>query len=303
MGLHRLSRFTRAPQLPPFVLTSRDREILRLIFAHRFVRSSHILSLVNGSKQQILRRLQLLFHHGYVERPRIQLEQYHKGGSREIVYGIGDQGAQLLKREHDVTAKELRWSEKNRKVERMFLQHALLVSDIMVAFELACREKNIRLLSEQELQVRGNEKPFHWRVNTGAQQQLTVAPDRVFALEYVTEIGKTERAYFFLEADRGTMPVVRKGFSQSSFFRKLVAYEATWLQRIHEKQYGFHRFRVLTVTTGAARVKSLVGACGQLKQGHGLFLFADKSILEKPGGILAHGWQSARAGETSTLLP
>ena len=34
------------------------------------------------------------------------------------------------------------------------------------------------------------------------------------------------------------------------------------------------------VTTSAARVKSIVHACSQLERGHGLFLFADRTILE-----------------------
>jgi hypothetical protein len=74
------------------------------------------------------------------------------------------------------------------------------------------------------------------------------------------------------------------------------------LQRIHEKRYGFHRFRVLAVTTGAMRVQSLLAACGELKHGHGLFLFADKGILEKPNNILSYAWRTGRAGEASTLL-
>jgi hypothetical protein len=53
--------------------------------------------------------------------------------------------------------------------------------------------------------------------------------------------------HFFLEADRGTMPVVRSGLTQTSFYRKLIAYEATWTQKIHQRHLGIHRFRVLTV--------------------------------------------------------
>ena len=40
--------------------------------------------------------------------------------------------------------------------------------------------------------------------------RLGVIPDRVFALEYADQNGQSQRAYFFLEADRGTMPVIRK---------------------------------------------------------------------------------------------
>ena len=51
-------------------------------------------------------------------------------------------------------------------------------------------------------------------------------PDSVFALEYTNQNGQMQRAYCFLEADRGTMPVVRKGLAQTSFFRKLLAYQS-----------------------------------------------------------------------------
>ena len=106
--------------------------------------------------------------------------------------------------------------------------------------------------------------------------------------------------HFFLEADRGTMPVTRRTLSQTSFARKLLAYEATWTQKIHQRQLGIHRFRVLAVTTSAMRVKSLVEACSQLKRGHGLFLFADKTILD--GDLFSPVWQTGRPGETGGLL-
>jgi hypothetical protein len=98
------------------------------------------------------------------------------------------------------------------------------------------------------------------------------------------------------------MPVIRRSLLQTSFFRKLLAYEATWSQSIHKKRFGFDRFRVLTVTKSAARVKSLVEACAQLKSGHGLFLFCDQAVLDRPAGILNATWQSSRPGETGALI-
>lgn len=38
-----------------------------------------------GSRQQLLRKLKLLYRRRYVERPRWQIEYFHKGGSRDIV--------------------------------------------------------------------------------------------------------------------------------------------------------------------------------------------------------------------------
>src|SRR5260370_39044651 len=96
------------------------------------------------------------------------------------------------------------------------------------------------------------------------------------------------------------MPVTRRTLSQTSFARKLLAYEATWTQKIHQRNLGIHRFRVLAVTTSAARVKSLVEACSQLKRGHGLFLFADKTILSSD--IFSSTWQTGKPGETRSLL-
>ncbi len=303
MKLTRLPRFKRASAIPQIQLTQRDLTIIRLIHRHRFLRSSHISALIGGSERQILRRLQLLFHHGYLERPRAQLEYFHKGGSRPMAYGLGNKGAALLREEFGITFRHLRWSEKNRSVGRMFLEHALLVSDIMVSIELACRSRGIRLLTEHDLSSHSNRKSpsFRWRVNMDSQVKLGIIPDRVFAVEYSVHSGKTERAYFFLEADRGTMPVTRRTLSQTSFHRKLLAYEATWSQSIHQTRFGFHRFRVLTVTKSVARLESLVEACATLERGRGLFLFSERSAFNHKGDIFSVLWRTG-TGDTVRLL-
>jgi hypothetical protein len=284
-------------------LTERDRDIIWLIHRHRFLRSHQIVALMGGSPQQILRRLQLLFHHGYLERPRAQLDFYRHGGSRPIAYGLGIKSGVVLKQEPGVAVHHNSWNEKNHTIGRMFLEHALLVSDVMVAIELACRQHGgVRLLHEDQLGLHGERQPFQWRVKIQGGLNLGVIPDRVFALEYADQSNQNQRVFFFLEADRGTMPVVRRTLSQTSFRRKLLAYEATWTQKIHERQLGIHRFRILTVTTIPARVKSLVHACSQLKRGHGLFLFADRTILDKPGDIFAPIWPTGRPGQTGSML-
>jgi hypothetical protein len=307
MDAFRLPRFKRASTLPPMQLTARDRQIIQMVHRHRFLPSCHLVTLIEASSQQILRRLQLLYHHGFLERPRAQIDYYHQGGSRHIVYGIGNKGAALLQRELGLAFRKIHWSEKNRSVGRIFLEHALLVSDVMVTIELACRETGrIRLLTEEQLplpaNLNGQRQPFRWRANINGRLKLGVIPDRVFALEFQDDRGNRDLAFFFLEADRGTMPVKRHDLYQTSFYRKLLAYEATWSQSIHRTRFGFHRFRVLTVTTSVERVRSLVEACSQLKTGRGLFLFADWASLKKPGDIFSSIWQSARHGETTTLL-
>ena len=297
----RLPRFNRAPIVAPMELEERDRQIIQFVHRHRFLRSNQILALMAGSQQQLLRRLRLLYHHGYLERPRAQLQYYERGGSRSISYGLGNKGGALLKRKFGIAVHPDSWDEKNHVIGRIYLEHALFVADVMVAIELACRKQgNVRLLYEDELGLRSEQQPFRWRVKIQGGTKLGVIPDRVFALEFPDATGQSQRAYFFLEADRGTMPVMRRTLAQTSFYRKLLAYEATWTRKIHQRHLGIHRFRVLAVTTSAARVESLVEACSQLKRGHGLFLFADKTILS--GDMLSPVWQTGRPGETAGLL-
>jgi DNA-binding Lrp family transcriptional regulator len=302
MSSDRLPRFTRVKQIAPPQLTARDREIIRFVFAHRFLRSTHIHALIGGSRQQLLRRLQRLYHHGYLERPRAQIDYYHQGGSQSMVYGLGHTGAAFLKRELNLPFHRLDWSAKNQEVKRLFLEHALMTADVMVAFELACRRHgDVRLISADELslpvETRQKREPFRWQVTIRQQINLGAQPDRVFALEF----SDRTRAYFFLEADRATMPVMRPNFEQSSFYRKLIAYEATWTQNIHRSRFGFNRFRVLTVTTSAERVKHLIEASRQLQRGQGLFLFTDSASLAAHDDILTLPWQTCQPGKTEKL--
>lgn len=286
----RLPRFKRSPDIKPLRLTERDREILHHVHHHRFLRSDHITALMPGSRQQTLRRLQRLYHHGYLERPRCQID-YYQSGSRRMAYGLGNKGAAWLKRKLALPYHKLDWIRKNR-VGRLFLEHALLISDVMVAVELACRQrKDVRLLAPDD-SVRGQ-----WSVTIDRRQKCGVVPDRIFGLEFG---GK--QCWFFLEADRSTMPVTRTELTKSSFYRKVLAYEATWTQNIHRTRFGWNRFRVLTVTTDSERVQAMVEACQQLKHGRGLFLFTDVKVLREQSDFFSLLWKTVNAGATSKLL-
>ena len=103
MAMHpRHHRFRRAQEFPPITLTDRDTEILRAVNRHRFLRSHQIVELIGGSRQQILRRLQALYHHGYLERPLCQLDYFQRGGSQSIFHGLASRGAAHLRRVADI---------------------------------------------------------------------------------------------------------------------------------------------------------------------------------------------------------
>ncbi len=283
----RLPRFTRSRLVRPIDITGRDLEILTLVARHRFLRSTHIIALLDASAQRVLRRLQLLYHHGYLERPRAQLEYYKLGGSQEIAYGLGSKGAKVLsERLGEAFAKE-RWGEKNRSVGRMFLRHAFMVSDVLVAFQLACRaSKVVRYIPEHEISPEG----VGWRVALDSGRKFGVVPDAAFALVRTVRDGSHEQVLFFLEADRGTMPVTRKQLFQTSFRRKFLTYQATWLQGIHRSRFSHQRFRMLTIGTSNARLATLRAECAKLERGKGLFLFLHKDVLSEPTSLLNAVW-------------
>ena len=304
----RRPRFERSP-IRSMVLTPRDHEILRAVHRHRLLRSTHLVALTGGSKQTTLRRLQLLFHHGYLDRPSMQLDWYAQG-SEPLAYSLGNCGAELLEREGEVRRGSIRWETKKRNVSRVFLHHTLAVAEVMVAFEVACRAREgVRFIPPEEIlagapqATRHLRLPFRWQVDVrqgGKLYRLGVEPDRVFGLDFHGRPENRRQAYFFLEADRGTMPVMRRGLAQTSFFRKILAYKETWGQGLHRKHFGIPNFRVLTVTMNEERMRHLLAAC-RSGAGQRLFLFTDDPGALDRGRILNHGWLNGR-GEVVRLL-
>jgi len=178
-----------------------------------------------------------------------------------------------------------------------------MVSDIMVALELACRRRgDVRLLIEHEIPLpeatRALRDPFRWTVTVSGKGKLGVIPDRVFVLEFDAP---RERILCFLEADRGTMPVERTKHSASSITRKLHAYAAIWKAAIHRPRFGVSRVRVLTVTTSERRCESIRSASSAVSGGHGLILQTPIAAEFSPENWLGCVWRSP-ANEFASVL-
>lgn len=290
-SVKRLPRFRRVKPRP-FVLTARDREVLDLVNEHRLLTSAQIAALLGETSTHLLRRLQLLYHARFLDRPRTQIEDLIRNpGSRPMIYALGSAGAELL-------------GVKVPKVPKLqFLDHALAVSAVIVAFTLACRAKGtVRVIPWSEIleskvpeETRRKRTPDSWQVRLPGQGPLGVAPDAIFGLHYLDRPDGANRAYFFLEVDRGTMPVVRRSLKESSVYRKLLAYHATATSEIQVRHFGFKAFRVLTVTKSPdrKRLKSLLEAAGMLPSLQGIFLFCDEASL-LAGDALAQEWVNGR---------
>src|SRR6266568_6066589 len=144
----RRPRFRRAAEPPPFRLTDDDVEIVRIVARHRLIRSTHIAALVGRSLDRTNDRLMRLFHAGYLDRPRAQLDRFPTSGSSHYIYALADRGVRLLREEDGVEFRNTEWSRKNREAGRPFIEHQIEIVNFQDALQRSVRERSdIRLLS------------------------------------------------------------------------------------------------------------------------------------------------------------
>ena len=273
--------------------------MVRLLARHRFLRSTHIAALVGRSLDRTNDRLSKLFHAGYLDRPRAQLDYYPTAGSAPIAYALADRGARLLIERDGVEFANVEWSRKNREAGRPFIDHQLEVMDFYVALQLAAaRRDDIRLIHPDEMvatfpdQSFAAGNPFALRVKLaekGTVREFGLVPDLVFGLRFADG----SRRCFMVEIDRGTMPVTRSNPTQTSFEKKMRLYLAAHAARQHQRHFGWKTFRVLAVTTDRHRAKSMMEALRHSRvpnsPGSGLFFFATRDELSgtSPLGVVS----------------
>lgn len=304
-----------------FALTKRDIEILRYVERHRLLRSrSHLVPLFGGSLH-ILRRLQKLTAERYLYR-------LSRRPHEEAVYAIGDKGSDLLHRRFGTPRPKVKWTAQNRTLTEHHVAHTLLIADVIVGVEFACRcRPDLRFVSAAEVierhasrRVQSEAKevggrPLRWRVQVrdGAWSGTgSIEPDGLFGIEHASRQtgGKTD--WFFLEADRGTMSVIpeQPRFDRSSLFKKMLQYHASAQKRLDgqsltERLFGLPSVRTLFVlatgASGRVRLERCIEANRhfQAGRGTGLFLFAESSAVLRATDVLASAITMGTGKETT----
>ena len=286
-----MPKFKRSSRPPKkkIVIQPRDIEIFKDLADYRFLdaRQIELLHPGKGGPRYNLRRLQYLYHHGFIDRPPSQLSYYRT--RRRIIYALGKKGADAIYDGKPELRGRIDWQKKNSEVKFPFLDHAMMISDFRVALSLSLKKHpSARLIAWRQ----GEELRDHVALKEG---RVAVVADAFFTIEK----GKV-LMHFFLEADRSTMTLDR-------FLRKLQAYWKWWQRGGHEKKFNIKNFRVLTVTISEDRKKHLQEISKQAdskQQGSRMFWFGcEKNYsFENPETVLLPVWQSGKDDSTHRIL-
>ena len=271
-------RFARSEATDPLKLTSRDLELIRSVAEFRFLNTEQLLALHEGSQRNLMARLTLLFHHGYLDRPKIQKTKHL--ASKHVVYSLERRGAEELSKNADEREGMLR---RVREVQHTsaLIAHALMISQFRICLMLALKNhpeaKLIRWVQGNDLKVllqrRGGNPPL--------------VADAFFVLDM-----PEYKHPCFLEADRATE-------NEERFTNKLRMYWRHNREKRFQDSLGVSHFRVLTITPNEKRAENLCLAAKNAdddQKGSQLYLFLSEKqySLTKPEAILAPIWASPK---------
>jgi len=285
-------------------LTARDFEILALVHRYRHLESRHIRALIEGSDQQITRRLQGLFHNEYVRRyvPWRKMRFDLATGSPVMAYGLDRKGWEALFEYLSKRAEKngggpdpSEWRKEYTRRKEPHLEHHLGISHFHCILELALREHPGAELWEwdQSTDIRGEV-----RLTTG--KTLRVNPDAYFS---INAGGKLRHCY--LEYDRSSE-------ERDRIEEKYVKYW-WWLQSpaYREAHQNHQAVNVLFVSTGEQRTAGMIETLRKMEKpnnapfgGKGIFWFALDSeyTLEDPSSILKPLWRSVSRQERQKMI-
>jgi hypothetical protein len=227
-----------------------------------------------------------------------------------MVYALANRGARLLIERYGIHFAKVAWRRQNQKAGRPFIEHQLEIVHFQLALDRAiCDREDIRLMHADEIidgmphRRPARPNPFALSVkltHKGISREVGVVPDFVFAFKFL----EGAKHSFMVEIDRGTMPVVRSDFEQTSFERKMRAYLTAHAAKQHEQRFGWKTFRVLTVTTDEYRMRSMIDALRRLHVAHSpgasLFLFATREQL-RGGNPVTQIWQDGNGRDIRLL--
>jgi len=241
-----------------FSLTERDVEILKAVNRYRYMRTSQIWQLIFPDNQTIqapTRRLKYLYHGGFLGRIQPLLAP-GRGTSGEIAYYLDQAGQELLAE----YGEDVHIYAKSGQVKRIFLQHALDLSEFRLCIEKALEKSEVvqlhRFVCDFETKKQTENaigkkryKLYEEVSHPVSRERFVVYPDGLIILKGRGAYEKFQRLYF-LEIDRGTETLER-------IRQKVIGYNIYLKENIYKKFGAFDGFKVLIQTSSEKRAENI----------------------------------------------
>ena len=265
-----------------------DKEILIGLYRYRYLTRPIVMKMIQGlSLTACNRRLLRLFNVGYIDRPSKEMFSYQR---HFIVYALARKGAEYLTEHYQIEfPKSVRWSQKNKRYRGQDpFSHAIETARFMIALEIALVGREAKLLHQDELLGANYVEGVSWSTRIFTEfETLSVGlkPDGIFS---VFEQGNSNALNYFLEIDRGTMPLRSAHFNRSSILKKYLSYSDTHIRGLAKEKFGFKNFRILILTSSRARKENMIELWAQeFPQLPKLCLFSSFEDIEELGALEA----------------
>ena len=220
------------------------------------------------------------------------------------MYALGNKGIDHLAAKFGFRRASVDWTAKARTAVRGEIDHALEITEFMVALEIACRRRGtLQLIHFDEIlatiapeETRASRRPYQWPVALRWKGKRHRAASHARPHLRHPRPGaprRPEPQILFLEADRGTMPTARNALTKTSYLRKIIGYAETYRRDLHTKRYNLPNVRVLTVTPGRQRIANIIATYREHAAAlvsPKFFLFADRAGLSRAEDFLDYPW-------------
>lgn len=238
-------------------------ETFKALDRYRYLRSNFVAAFHGGSQQHRKRDLGRLRRRGLLSAPE---QQKNSANYRYTprVYELSPKGKAAL------IANGL--TPTHWVGERQFW-HQLMVADIVMSFEIACKKRGLRFRHRKDIigaapltfpASISHQFPKHFDRYSGVLQ-----PDELFAIN---------DTYFILEADRQNEPISRPTLATSSYLRKILQYRAVLKSGSYKELIP--NMLVLNITTSAAHADNIMAFMeGELAMSSSSMMFMGIEIL------------------------